>query len=590
MTGCRLKMLVCSIASCEKEFVFIVDLIKHCKQHIRNGYSIQCPFQYCSKLYKNVSSFSSHISRCHNQAVADHRICIIEGDSTAEMDTTPHLLSENVEQAVATALDSSDDTGNSQARRKTIHSKNFLKQMILFSFLLQFKYFIPATSVELLLKKVKEILMCYCDHTLKSLQSILTLCNLSENEISFIFHHIRSEDNILQLFQDGPLRSLYAREKYFKKNFLFVPPVTKRLQMTEDRTEIVTNQYVPILKSLRALFHDESVKQQFMQKLPNLSEYQDFSDGLVFKQNQLFGNSRPTLQVILYQDAFEVANPIGSAKRKHTVLAVYYTLANFHHFNRSKINTFQLALLCNDKYVTDSTVNTIFQPLIDDLKVLEADGIDIGFDYRIFGSVLFITGDNLGSHMLGGFTTNFSNSSHFCRYCTITRAEFNADCSSSYQLRTPELYDAALQHAQQADTESVNQTCGVKRNCIFNALQYFHVCSPGMPPCLAHDLFEGVIQYDVILYIMEWIKLKWFTLEYLNYQIKTFKFHPHESSSRPPTIGRGVKRLPGNACENWHFLRFLPLLVLPRIQDTSNSAWKLILSLRQITEIVVSFA
>lgn len=36
---------------------------------------------------------------------------------------------------------------------------------------------------------------------------------------------------------------------------------------------------------------------------------------------------------------------------------------------------------------------------------------------------------------------------------------------------------------------------GVKTNSVLNTLNYYHNCNPGLPPCIAHDLFEDVVQY-----------------------------------------------------------------------------------------------
>ena len=34
-----------------------------------------------------------------------------------------------------------------------------------------------------------------------------------------------------------------------------------------------------------------------------------------------------------------------------------------------------------------------------------------------------------------------------------------------------------------------------------NSLREYHVENPGLPPCIAHDLFEGFLQYDLLLVI-----------------------------------------------------------------------------------------
>lgn len=59
----------------------------------------------------------------------------------------------------------------------------------------------------------------------------------------------------------------------------------------------------------------------------------DVSDGQIFKSNDFFVQNPSSLKLVLYQDAFEVVNPLGSAKTRHKVLAVYlYTQTTCHLF------------------------------------------------------------------------------------------------------------------------------------------------------------------------------------------------------------------------------------------------------------------
>ena len=43
----------------------------------------------------------------------------------------------------------------------------------------------------------------------------------------------------------------------------------------------------------------------------------DFRDGLLYKQHPLFGVDDNALQVIIYYDEVEVANPLGSYRGQH---------------------------------------------------------------------------------------------------------------------------------------------------------------------------------------------------------------------------------------------------------------------------------
>ncbi|KAI4882491.1 hypothetical protein NFI96_003138 [Prochilodus magdalenae] len=60
------------------------------------------------------------------------------------------------------------------------------------------------------------------------------------------------------------------------------------------------------------------------------------------------------------------------------------------------------------------------------LKDLKENGITVGNE-TVKGALYCIAGNNLGSHSTGEFTENFSRSQYFCRYCEITRSEFQSD-------------------------------------------------------------------------------------------------------------------------------------------------------------------
>jgi len=108
---------------------------------------------------------------------------------------------------------------------------------------------------------------------------------------------------------------------------------------------------------------------------------------------------------MLFQDAFEVANPLGSARQKHKVLAVYYTLGNVYAHNRSTVDSILLVILCLEKNCKLFGPEKVFDILMSDLRDLESTGICIeGKTFR--GSLACVIGDNLGSHYLGGLVQN----------------------------------------------------------------------------------------------------------------------------------------------------------------------------------------
>ena len=150
----------------------------------------------------------------------------------------------------------------------------------------------------------------------------------------------------------------------------------------------------------------------------------DISDGQIFKSNYFFGQNPSCLKLVLYQDNFEVVNPLGSAKTRHKGLAVYVSVANLPVHVRSDTEYMALVLLCREKDFKAFRHAKVFSELLADLKELEENGIVVSNGTVVQGILYCIAGDNLGSHCIGGFTENFSRTQYFCRYCLITQSEF----------------------------------------------------------------------------------------------------------------------------------------------------------------------
>lgn len=297
----------------------------------------------------------------------------------------------------------------------------------------------------------------------------------------------------------------------------------------------------------------------------------------------LFQTDPSSLGLIIYQDSFEVANPLGSARKKHKLLAVYLTLSDILPHNRSNIDHMQLVLLCNEQDFKYFGPAHVFRTLIEDLKDLEENGVVVNDAKTLKASLCSIVGDNLGSHMIGGFVENFSRSLHFCRYCTIERDSFHATPLEPAMKRTVESYERNIQEL----ATSGDNVVGVKFNSPFNQLNSFHVCQPGLPPCLGHDLFEGVVASDLKLYIDYLVNQeKFFTFTELNCYIKQFKYTGNDAANKPAEVNSGSEKVCGHAVHNWCLLRLLPVIVGHRIKDPESEVWQLVLLLRQIVDLI----
>lgn len=109
-----------------------------------------------------------------------------------------------------------------------------------------------------------------------------------------------------------------------------------------------------------------------------------------------------------------------------------------------------------------------------------------------------------------------------------------------------------------------------------------------MPPCLSHDIFEGVLSFDVAFYLKFFInKMKWFTYTVLIRRIKRFKYKATDACSKPSEVNPQTLKLNGHAVQNWNFLRLLPLIIGDRqVQDPQDDVWQLILQLTDIVDLI----
>lgn len=308
----------------------------------------------------------------------------------------------------------------------------------------------------------------------------------------------------------------------------------------------------------------------------------DFSDGTIYKNNSFF-SSENNLEIIVFQDAFELCNPLGSSKKKHKLVGFYFIVGNLPLKYRSNINNIQLILLCKDSYIKQFGYSPILSKLIEELKLLETEGLTV--NGKIFkGSVFTIVGDNLGSHQIGGFIENFSTSEYFCRYCLCTRKSLNDYECILHERRNNLNHSLHLQEKELAQTNSVK---GVKEDSLFNQLENYHVCGLGLPPCIYHDLFEGIIPFDIMNILKYFHIHKIISIDQINlsmmYLRKKFKL-----KLSFPTIDEKMKKIPGKADEVLHFLMLLPYVFLNYIQTYDTPVWDLLSSMLEMVRIIMS--
>ena len=86
--------------------------------------------------------------------------------------------------------------------------------------------------------------------------------------------------------------------------------------------------YIPLIESLSQLLSNKRIAKLIIRKPKQCDGdiYYDICDGQMFKSDKYFGDHPDALQIIIYHDAVEVCNPLGSQAGKHKLDMFYYTL------------------------------------------------------------------------------------------------------------------------------------------------------------------------------------------------------------------------------------------------------------------------
>lgn len=577
--------LVCKDALCRKICISRIDLIKHLKEHIKDGGNIACPYKNCSSNYTKLGSFKAHISRMHrNETVGNIDDAYKHGNISSEPLPDRDISDENesmeVEEVMHLGSDNIQVSEDNDDNSEVDYSSILLEDIALFYLKLQAEHLIPASTIQKIHSEFQNLHEISRDQVVKKLTQQLAACNINDDKISEIIDDIVDNDHISNA-HNGPLRTTKCRNTFYKKNLHYIDPVEIFLGHDDNHKELFSY-FIPISESIKSLMKHCGDAIHFDIAGSHGTVLSDIGDGRVLKQHTLFNSESNSFKIILYQDSFEVVNPLGASKGKHKLLAVYFTLANFPPAIRSSIHHIQLVMLCKEKIVKYVGPNKVFRCIVDDLQTIEHSGIEVENKGCIKGTIACIAGDNLGSHQIGGFTENFSTTPYFCRYCTITREEFRECPHSVGDRRSVESYEDCIVDIQ----NGAQMSMGIKRQSVFNELEYFHVCAPGLPPCLAHDLFEGVVAFDMALYIQYFVLNKWFTYAQLNRHIVSFKYSRSDALDKPPEVKHQASRLSGNAVQNWVFLRLFVLIIKHLIQDYDDPVWKAYTTLKTVVELV----
>lgn len=435
---------------------------------------------------------------------------------------------------------------------------------------------------------------------------------------AFLLHeeYIKHFTDIGQIFHENSTKFLgsiieeidscsskYKRKKILNSDTFYVEPIPKSLGGRWDKVfnskmncyndiyRQCTFQFVPITQTLKVIFANESFQSHIFKKSHECSTdiIKNYCCTQSFKSNGLFQKEENALQIQLFYDDFESVNPLGSKTTIHKVGAIYFTIRNMPSEYNSHLNNIYLVSLffVNDLKNTNVTFNSVLKPIVDDIKILETEGIDVA-GINVKGTLVNMCHDNLGGNIALGFVESF-RANFFCRICTMPKKETESSIrESSYFLRTSSSYDALFQTNKEEVYTDYNESKGIKRYCILNDLKYFHVIESNSLD-LMHDVLEGAIPFILKYFFKNVIEMKIFTIEDINNRIKSFHFSFLYKKNLPPhiSIEKGNTSIGLTASQNLCLFLHFPFIFYDIMKKVSK-LWEGVLMLLKTINILFS--
>lgn len=569
--------LVCNSSNFHTERQYFEHLGVHLKKHE----TVHCVFKDCDYITNIYSTFASHKSRKHNpHCLQDFKHTVFQTYSSQATEDSSWFVDESDV--------TSDETLGEEGEDLSKVIANHLGSLLL---KLDCIFNVPSRCIDEIVEELQFITRSASAPVIKNIVHD-TLekhnCTIEDLVIKDLVNSICQLNSLSSaLSEEGPLGTSYQRNKYLKEHFSIIEP----LEYILDAKEGKTFQYVPILPTLLQILKNGDIQEKVFRSAKHCGstcQYSGFHDGSHFKENTFLSGEELRLSLLLYCDDFEICNPLGTSRKKHKVTAVYWVLGDIPCVLRSTLSSIYLAVLCKADDIKKFGYPQVLEPLLNDLKSFEDDGLFVPCLGKIVkGTVFSVIADNLGAHSVGGFVESFSGS-YVCRFCVGERSQFQEleVRAGAFPGRTKWQHKLDVEAALSGNTHSH----GVKRHCaITQKLNNFHVTT-GYPPDVLHDLLEGIVPIELALCLNILIKKKYFSLVELNRVIKQFPYKWKDRTNCPqaiPLTFASRKTIGGNAHENWCLLRLLPLMIGPKVQE-EEQAWQLLMTLKDVVEVVMS--
>ena len=561
---------------CELRTLHFYRLLRHYNEKHASlpHFAAKCVIEGCTKTFRNMKKMKAHIKVHHKEFSRRH----MNNARPQNID-----IPERYHEGEIGIAGGNEEEGENIELEPIVNPENLgpsLKKQVGLSLLaLREKHKIPANLTHAITEEIIKLVTISQEETVNKVIQRLEGDNMD------------AEGNLRDILETPPavvtacleLNSQRKLESYIKEEVHVV--LSEEIVLGhEDKLE--TLQYVPIDMTLKNLLQYEDVFSEVMNGHQSADGVmRDVVDGLLFQEHPVFSQERTALGLILYLDDFTVTNPLRMKSKSYKITATYLLLANLPPYLRSQLQSIQLVSLCKAAHVKKYGLPLVLEKVIQDLKRLEENGIDVvtkDGEFHFSCELLLVVGDNLAQHQVGGFFESFQ-SLKCCRFCMVDKADMRQGALGPAR--------EVISHDEQVkiveDTPQLANVYGLKGKSVFSGLGAYHAVK-SLPSDVGHDIFEGVAKTTMCQVIKYCVEEGFFSLADLNNCIATFPYKGTDKVDKPSPLNetRNVE-VKQTMSQMWCFIRLFPLMVGYKVPD-DDSVWDVLLLLLRIVMYICS--
>uniref|UniRef100_A0ABD2XN08 Uncharacterized protein n=1 Tax=Trichogramma kaykai TaxID=54128 RepID=A0ABD2XN08_9HYME len=346
-------------------------------------------------------------------------------------------------------------------------------------------------------------------------------------------------------------RGLKSKNKKGAQNIIVSPDNIQTIEIKKILKKFL--ELPNVFESIITNIHDKETSKNFDSPF----------SGQLYQSIKRECENRLVLPLSLYNDDFTVNNVLGACRVIHKIGGVYFSIFGIPDEYASQLENIFLFQLHDANHHKEFGNKKIFAEVIDQLKDLIINGIDVNYNSsttKVHFFLFQVISDNLGANTILGFVRSF-NGTHCCRVCLASKEEILTMTKENVTI---------FRDKNNYDQDCLQQSSGIREECIFNQLPYFHVLdNTCFDPC--HDLLEGICRYDMgeILHDLIYEK-NCFTLSQLNWKIKFFDNSLLGDKNILPQVTHAStsKILVISASEMFFLIQYFGILIGSRVPET----------------------